>query len=227
LFAEVAAHNPTFYAELAEPQSLNKYSYGLNNPLKFVDPDGHQATMADALRQGMAAPGPPWVKAGIIVGGVLAVSYETLKETDWRQVARELGKTGGGCLSSPCPYWIYNKATNEPKEVVIDGNKYPESAQHVEDAQKAGQPSVLTVDRGGAKNNRKESLKGTNKVQGKDRDEYPPAVTKEGGKGASIRPITPSDNRGAGSSIGHQIKNVPDGGKIKVVVKHPKDDKPK
>jgi RHS repeat-associated protein len=49
LFAEVAAHNPTFYADIFDPQSLNKYSYCLNNPLIFVDPDGHQSKVSDAL----------------------------------------------------------------------------------------------------------------------------------------------------------------------------------
>jgi RHS repeat-associated protein len=49
LFAEVAAHNPTFYADILDPQSLNKYAYCLNNPLKFVDPDGHQSVISDAL----------------------------------------------------------------------------------------------------------------------------------------------------------------------------------
>ncbi len=53
LFAEVAAHNPTFYADIAEPQSLNKYVYCLNNPYKFVDPDGHQATLADRIWSGV------------------------------------------------------------------------------------------------------------------------------------------------------------------------------
>ena len=73
---------------------------------------------------------------------------------------------------------------------MIDASKHPESAKHAQDAQDAGQPSVLTVDRGGAKGNRKDSLKGTSPAKGKDRDEYPPAVTKEGGKGASVRPIS-------------------------------------
>jgi len=40
-FAEAAAENPTFYAELDNPQSLNKYQYTYNNPLNMVDPDGH------------------------------------------------------------------------------------------------------------------------------------------------------------------------------------------
>jgi len=30
------------YADITTPQSLNKYHYGLNNPLRYVDPDGHQ-----------------------------------------------------------------------------------------------------------------------------------------------------------------------------------------
>ena len=91
LFAEVAAHNPTFYADIAEPQSLNKYSYCLNNPLKFVDPDGHQATMADAIKLGAAAgaaleavPGGQAVGTGVlVVTGVAALGYAAYN-TDWK-----------------------------------------------------------------------------------------------------------------------------------------------
>jgi RHS repeat-associated protein len=42
-FAQMAAANPTFYADITEPQSLNKYQYTFNNPLRYVDSDGHLA----------------------------------------------------------------------------------------------------------------------------------------------------------------------------------------
>jgi RHS repeat-associated protein len=41
-FAEAASDNPTFYADLDDPQSLNKYQYCYNNPLGFTDLDGHK-----------------------------------------------------------------------------------------------------------------------------------------------------------------------------------------
>ena len=41
-FAGVAADNPTFYADLADPQSLNKYQYAYNSPLSVIDIDGHK-----------------------------------------------------------------------------------------------------------------------------------------------------------------------------------------
>jgi RHS repeat-associated protein len=40
-FADAASDNPTFYADLFEPQSLNKYQYTYNRPLVMTDGDGH------------------------------------------------------------------------------------------------------------------------------------------------------------------------------------------
>lgn len=40
-FEEDASTNPTFYADLENPQSLNKYQYTYNNPYKYTDPNGH------------------------------------------------------------------------------------------------------------------------------------------------------------------------------------------
>ena len=55
LFGEVLSPTPLLYAEPTEPQSLNKYAYALGNPLRYVDPDGHQTKQADAL---IVAPNP-------------------------------------------------------------------------------------------------------------------------------------------------------------------------
>ncbi len=41
LFSIAASTNPTFYADLTNPQSLNKYQYCYNNPLRYTDPNGH------------------------------------------------------------------------------------------------------------------------------------------------------------------------------------------
>ncbi|MBK7717164.1 MAG: hypothetical protein IPI38_17430 [Gemmatimonadetes bacterium] len=56
--------------------------------------------------------------------------------------------------------------------------------------------------------------------QGRDStgDEYPPAILNTGGTGASVRYVTPSDNRGAGASIGNQLRQVPDGSYVSITV---------
>src|SRR5690606_9068274 len=102
--------------------------------------------------------------------------------------------------------------------IKIDAKKYPESAKHIKDSQKSGHPSILTVNRGGANANRKASLKGTSTIRKMDRDEYPPAVFQEGGAGASVRHISSGDNRGAGSSMGNQLRGVKNGEKVKLEV---------
>lgn len=79
------------------------------------------------------------------------------------------------------------EAASAPKTVVIDSARYPETAAHVGDAQAAGQPSVLTVDRAGVPARRAAAMRGTKSTRGKDRDEYPPAMFKEGGNGSSER----------------------------------------
>ena len=108
--------------------------------------------------------------------------------------------------------------SKQPKVVNISKKKYGEAAEHIEDAQKAGKPSVLTVDKPGAAARRAESLKGLDKVPNKQLDEYPPAMFKEGGAGASVRPINPSANMGAGAAIGNACRGLKNGAKVKIVV---------
>lgn len=115
-----------------------------------------------------------------------------------------------------------NTATNldgktPPITVFISKKRYPESAAHITEAQTGttwrgdvsgpgAHPSQVTIDRAGADANRRASLRGVPTRTGFDRDEYPPAMFKEGGEGASVKYVPPSDNRGAGSSMGHQIR---------------------
>jgi hypothetical protein len=42
LFTVTASINPTFYADITNPQSLNKYQYCYNNPLRYIDSNGHE-----------------------------------------------------------------------------------------------------------------------------------------------------------------------------------------
>jgi RHS repeat-associated protein len=57
-FAGDAAENPTFYAEPTNPQSLNKYQYSFNNPMRWVDPDGHNPAEPQDPRPVVPIPGP-------------------------------------------------------------------------------------------------------------------------------------------------------------------------
>ncbi|MNW45477.1 Sporulation-specific extracellular nuclease precursor [compost metagenome] len=98
-------------------------------------------------------------------------------------------------------------------------SRYPETGAHIRDAIAAGHSAVCTIDRDGAEENRKESLKGYPTKKGYDRDEWPMAMCAEGGVGADIRYITPSDNRGAGSWVSHQLDEYANGTKVRFIVK--------
>lgn len=98
--------------------------------------------------------------------------------------------------------------------IQISRSRLGEAAQHIADAQAAGQPRVLTIDRHGARARRRVATAGHPTSSEVDLDEYPPAVFKEGGHGASIRPINISDNRAAGATIRHQIQSLPDGTEV-------------
>lgn len=43
------------------------------------------------------------------------------------------------------------------------------------------------------------------------RDEYPQAMFREGGQGASVRYVEPRDNTGAGATVGGLLRRYPDG----------------
>ncbi|MCP3806392.1 NucA/NucB deoxyribonuclease domain-containing protein [Paenibacillus sp. Lou8.1] len=114
-----------------------------------------------------------------------------------------------------------SRSVQAATEYTLDfpSSRYPETGAHIRDAIAAGHSAVCTIDRDGAEENRKESLKGYPTKKGYDRDEWPMAMCAEGGVGADIRYITPSDNRGAGSWVSHQLDKYTDGTKVRFIVK--------
>jgi RHS repeat-associated protein len=55
---DITPPGPLPYADIGNPQSLNKYAYAYNNPLRYTDPDGHLVLLANTTnrdRQSSAA----------------------------------------------------------------------------------------------------------------------------------------------------------------------------
>ncbi|MBD3860029.1 sporulation protein [Bacillus sp. 28A-2] len=104
------------------------------------------------------------------------------------------------------------------KTIHFPSDRYPETAKHIEEAIDEGQSSICTIDRKNSDEQRERSLRGVPTKRGYDRDEWPMAMCKEGGTGASVKYVRPSDNRGAGSWVSHQLSDNPDGTRIQFII---------
>ena len=79
-FVDDASDNPTFYADLRKPQSLNKYQYAYNNPLRWVDPDGHDPEEPEPQDPKPVVPVPVPIGPGLPVP--ITISPSTPGPTD-------------------------------------------------------------------------------------------------------------------------------------------------
>ena len=100
--------------------------------------------------------------------------------------------------------------------LVVDSKRYPQTAEHIRFAIKKGMPDFVTLGREDAADRRKASLRGIKTRPEYDRDEWPMACFVEGGDGADVWYIDRRDNRGAGSSIGWQMRGIPDGSTVRL-----------
>ncbi|MDC0716131.1 SpvB/TcaC N-terminal domain-containing protein [Nannocystis bainbridge] len=232
-------------ADLDNAGERNLYRYAANNPVANVDPDGHSfwSKLAKAGRSiakggnGLDAfmgivddawtvvnPASSWVDRGValvsLASEALPVSAGDAKDA-YRYVRGADNVADAVKRVERRDYGEAAKAIEKytkPVEIPLSRSRFPGSAAHTSDAQRAGHPMELTIDRSGARPNRSEALRGHAPVKGMDRDEYPPAFTREGGTGASVRPVAPGDNRGAGACIGAACRGLPNGTKIKIKV---------
>ncbi|HWN66804.1 MAG TPA: RHS repeat-associated core domain-containing protein [Haliangium sp.] len=200
----------------------NLYAYAYGDPVNFVDPDGELAFLVPlavlALKGALVGAA---TDAGIELASQLIDNGGDIDCLDWGGVM----SSGAGGAVSGAVGGVLGKALTAAKrlgrtatDIRIPSSKFPETAAHIRDAQAAGKPATLTIDRAGTAERRRQALAGHEKIPGKQLDEYPPAMFQEGGRGASVRPVSPHDNMGAGACIGNQCRGLPDGTRVNIIV---------
>jgi RHS repeat-associated protein len=191
---------------------INLYAYVAGDPVNTTDPDGQNPAIDSRVAGLMSLPPADRLEALGYIGGALTV---WLPGPEDALAAAWLGRRIGRAL---VPSRAAPAAGRAGRTVIVSRRAHPEAAAHIERAQAAGHPRTLTVDRASASSNRTEAMRGQPRRAGTDRDEYPPAMFREGGRGSSVENIRASDNRGAGASIGRQCRNVRNGQRVTIVV---------
>ena len=207
--------------KLGDLFSSNRYAYANNSPVVFSDPDGRQAFAGWSDNQVHAASQPlsrsqieTLIGFAPVVGDAqsLVDAYRDPSAINVSAAAIGLIPVAGDFGKDVL------KGSRVVKEITLLRSVHGEAAKHAEDAIRAGKPSVLTIDRTGTTANRAAATGSLEKVPGKQLDEYPPAMFKEGGGDASVRAINPSNNMSAGACIGNSCRGLPDGAQVKINV---------
>lgn len=189
---------------------VNLYAYVANDPVNKTDPSGDESASVTCMYNACGSGSLNITWKGVLEAASWILPLAIPVGGEEIDAARIAGKVAQASERA--------SAEEAATTVRVSRSAHPEAASHIERAQAAGQPRQLTVDRAGSAARRREALRGTPTRSGADRDEYPPAMFKEGGKGSSVEHINPSDNRGAGASISHQCRSVPNGGKVTMTV---------
>jgi hypothetical protein len=105
--------------------------------------------------------------------------------------------------------------------VIVSLTSYPHIADHVRDAIRDGQPAILHIDRPHADQHRGRSTDDLPTKRAYDRDEYPPAMSREGGESADVRYVKSSENRAAGASMGSRLRDYCNGQAFRLKVAKP------
>lgn len=210
--------DPVGAFDTPDPRLFNRYAYAANNPYRYRDPDGRIIdTIADvgfiAYDIYTLAVEPSWSNlgaltadvAGAAIPGVTGLGIAVRAASHGTDVGRIAGK-------------VASQGDEVSRTVRLSRANHGEAAEHAADAIASGKPSVLTIERTGASANRRAATGGMAKVPGKQLDEYPPAMFKEGGKGASVRAINARDNASAGACIGNACRGLLDGDRVKIEV---------
>jgi len=144
----------------------------------------------------------------------------TYNSTTYLPIRAVAEATGMSVVWNGTTQTIHLGKSSESYDAVLEfpADQYPQVAAHIASAILGGKSSICTIDRNGAEQRREASLAGIPTRDGYDRDEWPMAMCKEGGAGASVVYIDPSENRAAGSWVGNALEKYQDGTRVKFVV---------
>ena len=189
--------------------------------LAVVLPDfAHAGVLSSAARSAIAA---RTAQAAALRAGAATTTKQYATASVSRQLARPAivpPPSTHAIQMAQAPARVATVPTR-PKDVLISRSRHPQAAAHIDHAQRH-QPTILHIDRKGAPERRYASIGRIDPTRKPfklaDRDEYPPAFTREGGHNANTRWISRSDNRGAGASMRAQTRDLPDGAAIRVLV---------
>jgi RHS repeat-associated protein len=106
-------------------------------------------------------------------------------------------------------------------ELQISATKYPNLAENIENALRAGHPDVLTHG-GDVAANRAAALEGIPNIRGLSRDEFPFASSMEGGRGSWVGHIPAAEQNSQGALISNFLRanNIGPGTQYRVVIVH-------
>jgi hypothetical protein len=127
-----------------------------------------------------------------------------------------IGSSGPPNFAGPTPTLDTTGSLMQPRTVFINADDYPVSAANLESA--SGMGVNLRYNPAGASQNRNAALSGLDTVPGFDLDEAPPAVLRQSGDPVIVVPTLPSDNRGAGGSMGSQLRGATPGQPVIIVI---------
>jgi len=106
---EYSPYTSGYTPRMMDPQELNRYSYALNNPLRYTDPQGNQVDFAQALIQ----TGIPYL---IIIGTGLLMTYELSQSYNQQQTGFSIGSVVTGVVNTGVE--VVNTAVDLTKTVV-------------------------------------------------------------------------------------------------------------
>jgi RHS repeat-associated protein len=118
-------------AALLSPQMWNRYAYGLNNPLRYIDPDGRQAAAAGQAAHGCGA--DLWCHVRVILGQIpgnmmppviMQDGFEGRSQEDVVRDAQKIANATSAAADAaqsgaPKPAQNFVTPTNAPQEPTI------------------------------------------------------------------------------------------------------------